>query len=97
MCPPAADLVTTDSYKCDEATCKAPDCQCPRNSPPGGLTADQIPQFVLVSERLRAPLACVHRPLPRGAGAGAPNGRGPRARARRLPASPPAPAPPPHR
>lgn len=45
----AADLVATDTYKCDPTTCTAPTCQCATNTPPGNLTADQIPQFVLIS------------------------------------------------
>ena len=49
--PPAAQdngLVTTATYKCDPATCQLPECQCATNKPPGGLSPDQIPQFVLV-------------------------------------------------
>lgn len=44
-------LVTTATYKCDPATCQLPECQCATNKPPGGLSPDQIPQFVLVRER----------------------------------------------
>lgn len=42
-------LISTATYKCDPSTCQLPECQCASNSPPGGLTPDQIPQFVLVS------------------------------------------------
>ena len=44
----AADVVSTDTYKCDPSKCKPPTCMCASNSPPGGLTADQMPQFILV-------------------------------------------------
>lgn len=47
--PPAAGIVATDSYTCDPAACRPPACLCASNSPPGGLSPQQIPQFVLVS------------------------------------------------
>ncbi|KAL4423899.1 hypothetical protein ABPG75_001200 [Micractinium tetrahymenae] len=45
----AADVVSTDTYHCDPTTCTPPDCMCASYSPPGGLTAAQIPQFILLS------------------------------------------------
>ena len=36
-------------YTCDPKTCKPPKCLCAQNNPPGGLTTQQVPQFVLVS------------------------------------------------
>lgn len=44
----AGELISTASYSCDPATCQPPECLCPSNTPPGGLTPSQIPQFVLV-------------------------------------------------
>ncbi|KAL4434794.1 hypothetical protein ABPG77_005321 [Micractinium sp. CCAP 211/92] len=45
----AAGIVSTDTYHCDPTTCMPPECLCASNSPPGNLTADEIPQFVLLS------------------------------------------------
>lgn len=39
---------TTRTYSCDPATCQPATCLCPSNSPPGNLTVEQIPQFVLI-------------------------------------------------
>lgn len=44
----AGDYVATASYSCDPTTCVAPKCLCAANHPPGGLTASQLPQFILV-------------------------------------------------
>lgn len=40
--------VSTATYACDPATCKAPACRCASTAPPGGLPLDQVPQFILV-------------------------------------------------
>ncbi|KAL4458965.1 hypothetical protein ABPG75_013830 [Micractinium tetrahymenae] len=45
----AGGLVATDTYQCSPATCQPPDCLCASNLPPGGLTPQQIPQFILIS------------------------------------------------
>ncbi|KAL4431616.1 hypothetical protein ABPG77_001458 [Micractinium sp. CCAP 211/92] len=45
----AGGPVATDTYTCSPATCKTPSCLCASNSPPGGLTPQQIPQFILIS------------------------------------------------
>ena len=44
----AGDLVSTATYTCDPSTCLPPACMCAVNNPPGGLSAAQIPQFILV-------------------------------------------------
>ncbi|GAA6018025.1 hypothetical protein JCM11491_000035 [Sporobolomyces phaffii] len=33
-------------YSCDPNTCKLPSCQCASTSPPGGLSPQDVPQFV---------------------------------------------------
>ena len=76
--PPTADIVSTDTYKCDPTVCKPPGCMCASNSPPGNLTKAQIPQFILV-RRLGggAPVsACYEDELERmGRGGGGGGGR----------------------
>ncbi|CAJ0910208.1 1774_t:CDS:10 [Entrophospora sp. SA101] len=37
------------AYACDASLCKAPDCFCATQTPPGGLTLDKTPQFVLLT------------------------------------------------
>lgn len=54
----AGGLVETDTYQCSPATCETPTCLCASNSPPGGLTPQQIPQFILVS---RTACTCMRR------------------------------------
>ncbi|KAI9099997.1 hypothetical protein DFS34DRAFT_517324 [Phlyctochytrium arcticum] len=39
----------TPNYRCDPATCQLPNCYCPSTSPPGNLTLEQTPQFVLLT------------------------------------------------
>ncbi|EJD35732.1 hypothetical protein AURDEDRAFT_117259 [Auricularia subglabra TFB-10046 SS5] len=34
-------------YSCDPTKCRLPSCACASTSPPGGLSKDQVPQFVL--------------------------------------------------
>ncbi|KZV90702.1 hypothetical protein EXIGLDRAFT_750510 [Exidia glandulosa HHB12029] len=34
-------------YSCDPSSCKLPDCNCASTSPPGGLSKDVVPQFIL--------------------------------------------------
>ncbi|KAI9159546.1 hypothetical protein H9P43_008886 [Blastocladiella emersonii ATCC 22665] len=36
-------------YSCDAAACVLPDCQCASTSPPGGLAASEVPQFVTLT------------------------------------------------
>nr|CAG8518929.1 4092_t:CDS:2 [Entrophospora candida] len=36
------------TYACDASPCKVPDCFCVSQNPPGGLTLDKTPQFVLL-------------------------------------------------
>lgn len=36
-----------DGYKCDPTSCRLPDCLCASTSPPGGLSPDEVPQFVV--------------------------------------------------
>ncbi|CAG8762992.1 6918_t:CDS:2, partial [Racocetra fulgida] len=35
------------AYSCDPSTCKSPKCFCAGTTPPGGLSLDDTPQFVL--------------------------------------------------
>ncbi|KAI9006228.1 hypothetical protein BC832DRAFT_526221, partial [Gaertneriomyces semiglobifer] len=39
----------TPGYSCDPATCNLPDCFCPSTAPPGGLSVEETPQFVLLT------------------------------------------------
>eukprot|EP00887_Chlorella_sp_A99_P001199 scaffold14.g1199.t1 len=48
----AANVVGPEWYKCDPLTCQAPDCMCPSDSAPGGLTPAETPQFVLVQHSM---------------------------------------------
>lgn len=36
-------------YSCDPTQCKLPACNCASTSPPGGLSKDVVPQFILVT------------------------------------------------
>jgi len=36
-------------YKCDASNCAAPSCVCASNSAPGGLTPEETPQFMLIT------------------------------------------------
>ncbi|KAI9178851.1 hypothetical protein H9P43_005513 [Blastocladiella emersonii ATCC 22665] len=36
-------------YMCDPAACTLPNCQCASTSPPGGLAASEVPQFVTLT------------------------------------------------
>jgi hypothetical protein len=39
----------TTAAACDPNTCKLPDCLCPSTSPPGGLSPQDVPQFVTIT------------------------------------------------
>ncbi|CAH1759942.1 4042_t:CDS:10 [Entrophospora sp. SA101] len=43
------NLTVEAAYACDASLCKAPDCFCATQTPPGGLTLDKTPQFVLLT------------------------------------------------
>jgi hypothetical protein len=34
---------------CDPNTCKLPNCLCPSQTPPGGLSPKDVPQFVTIT------------------------------------------------
>jgi len=36
-------------YACDPNSCKPPSCTCASQSPPGGISPNEAPQFVLIS------------------------------------------------
>ncbi|KAL0080685.1 hypothetical protein J3Q64DRAFT_1705650 [Phycomyces blakesleeanus] len=40
---------TASSYSCDPTTCKLPTCLCASQSPPNGLAAKDVPQFVTIT------------------------------------------------
>lgn len=44
----AETVVGPEWYSCDPTTCKPPNCTCPSDSSPGGLTTAETPQFVLI-------------------------------------------------
>lgn len=46
--PPPLAAIGPDWYSCNPTACLAPDCMCPDDNPPGGLTPAQTPMFVLV-------------------------------------------------
>ncbi|KAL1926048.1 hypothetical protein VTP01DRAFT_7141 [Rhizomucor pusillus] len=37
------------TYSCDPNTCKLPSCLCASQSPPGGLSPKDVPQFVTIT------------------------------------------------
>lgn len=39
----------TTAAACDPNTCKLPNCLCPSKSPPGGLSPQDVPQFVTIT------------------------------------------------
>jgi hypothetical protein len=45
----ASTFAQNSSTTCDPSTCKLPDCLCPSASPPGGLSPNEVPQFVTVT------------------------------------------------
>ena len=42
----ASAALGVSGYNCPD-TCTEPKCQCPLDSPPGGLSASDVPQFIL--------------------------------------------------
>ena len=37
------------AYSCNTSVCKLPACKCPTNVPPGGLSAAQTPQLIMLT------------------------------------------------
>ncbi|CAO3632042.1 unnamed protein product [Cunninghamella blakesleeana] len=47
--PGGTQTTTPSAYSCDPNTCKLPNCHCASTSPPGGLAAKDVPQFVVIT------------------------------------------------
>ncbi|KAG9035805.1 hypothetical protein FS837_001814 [Tulasnella sp. UAMH 9824] len=45
--PPSGDNTGRHTYSCDASKCKLPDCACASTSPPGGLSPQDTPMFIL--------------------------------------------------